>query len=403
MIRRVDGERFRVICTRAEANPDQIHELDVADILFGAEAADHHIGPRLSRKVNAIIDQSLNKIGYATPTAAHGFALFFPGYSSTMGAMKCRALAQDIAALLQGTAPSPTKEHDRNKAIVSRSDASLSRQSVPQRPRLPQALADAVAGPLAAESEGSDVDLPPGYRTHSVPLWLAKKRSVVGAVIEPVRVDAGPRGGASAGIIDGLDLPLLAQAARQIDAATHLGRSSLTVVPVHWDCLDQPRLRSRYLEFCASLPETSRRLLVLELIGMPEDLMTARIEERINQLRRVCRSVICRVRIARRDFTQFNNLPIYAVGISLDDLPHYERGIIPAFDMFMDAVEANNHRGYVLGLASKSMLIAVQAAGVEFAAGPIIPESDTTPLGIRDFQIAELYGATAIETLETEK
>ncbi len=136
-------------------------------------------------------------------------------------------------------------------------------------------------------------------------------------------------------------------------------------------------------------------MLVLELAGIPEDLMSARAEERINQLRPFCRAVIARVRIARRDFSQLKKLPLFAVGIDLGELPDYERGIIPSFDAFMDALEPLKLHTYAYGLNTKSLLIAVQAAGVDYVSGRVIPDSEEAPLGIREFTISDLYEAAA--------
>ena len=404
-VRRISGAHFNTICAKAEAHPDQIHKLDIAEALFGPGSAVPYIGPRLWQRIDDVIDRALIKIGYATIVPPHQLLLYFPGYSSAMGEMKTHVIAQDISAIAQSPArpeeePLPRPAGATAKATAAPPAAAqpkLTRKQAKEGDPFVQAMADGVTAGPAGEPAMSDLDFPSGYRTRTFPMWLAKKRAVAGAMIEAIRTDVGPRGDASLGPDHNFDLPLLAEAARQLDARVSAGKSSLLIVPVHWDYLDQPRLRARYFDFCAKLPEALRRFLVLELTGIPELLMSARVEERINQLRRLCRSVVCRVRIARRDLSQFSKMPIYAVGISLDELPHYERGIIPALDTFMDAAEAVNLRVYVHGLASKSLLIATQAAGVEFVSGPIIPEADAAPLGIRDFQIAELYGAPAID------
>jgi hypothetical protein len=402
-IRRVDAERFRAICAKAQARAEQIHDLNVAEALFGRGDDNQKIGPRMWRRVEQIVDQSLAKVGYATLEPPGRLHFFFPGYSAAMGDMKCRAIAQDVAALTAGQPDETDAAADNSPADngPGRPAASASRREAIERARLNRAVADRAAARNADTGGPSPLAFPAGYGARTHPMWLAKKRAVAGAVIKAIRHDERAEANVEAPE-QGLDLPLLARAARQIDALRSTGKSSLMIAPVAWEYLDQPRSRQRYIEFCANLPEAARHLLVLELVGMPEEMMSARVSERVNQLRRVCRSVICRVRIARRDFSQFDKVPIYAVGISLDELPHYERGIIPAFDAFMDAAEAQNLKVYVNGISSKSMLVAAQAAGVEFVSGPIIPEVDATPLGIRDFQISDLYGAPPIDDTDAE-
>ncbi|HEY1720013.1 MAG TPA: hypothetical protein VGG27_02120 [Magnetospirillaceae bacterium] len=227
----------------------------------------------------------------------------------------------------------------------------------------------------------------------TVPSWLAKKRVVGGFVVEPIVGvgESAQRYFPSAERNEGFDLPVLSYAAGRAEALIRAKKLMLVFVPVYWACLDQARTRARYLQFLSTLSESARRLFVFELAGIPEDLMVTRIEERISQLRPYCRSIVCRTRIARRDFSVFGKLQVHAVGIDLGELPTFERGIIPAFDTFMDAVAPTKRNTYVHGLTSKSLLVAVQAAGVDFVAGTIIPQSDDAPQDIRGFEIADLY------------
>ncbi len=250
---------------------------------------------------------------------------------------------------------------------------------------------DQSARPSADASESPDLLFSPGFSVRTVPSWLAKKKVVGGFVIEPIE-GGGPNAARhfpNEGSVDGFDLPVLHYAAQRAGALVATQKPMLVFVPIYWNYLDQARLRTPYLSYLSTISEASRRLLVFELAGIPEDLMPTRIEDRIRQLRPYCRSIVCRTRIARRDLSVFGKLPIHAIGIDLGELPPYERGIIPALDDFLDQAEKTQRHTYIHGLTSKSMLIAVQSAGVDFVAGSIIPEAESS--AIHPFEIADLY------------
>jgi hypothetical protein len=246
--------------------------------------------------------------------------------------------------------------------------------------------------PPALEPElTAGLQFPSGFSARTTPSWLAKKKVVGGFVVEPIE-GGGPNAArhfAGHDQTDGYDLPVLNFAVQRAEALIQAKKTMLLFVPIYWACLDHARLRLHYLHHLSTLSEDVRHLLVFELAGAPEDLMPARFEERLNQLRPYCRSIIFRSRIGRRDLAAVAKLPIHAIGIDLGELPPVEHAIIPALDNFVAQVEKAKRHTYVHGLSSKSLLMAAQSAGVDFVAGPIIPSAGDSNL--HSFEIADLY------------
>jgi hypothetical protein len=402
--RLVAWDQFEALCKKGKVRTDQIQILDVGEALFGTPEPEHPLSRRIWREVDAILEENLAKGGYSTRYSKNRVLLYFPGYSKSMGDMKRKSIADEIARVgyslkdKVGTDEDGAAPPAKGPAQVHKISRDLVDDDNPERIHATLAYAALLASRSADLPDPAEIELPAAHDIRPRPMWSAKKRAVVGSVLEAAHKTGNEWDRyfpATTSEPDALDLPVLARAMRQIEQLVLEGKSSLVVVPVYWPSLDRARFRDRYLAFCSRLPGGARRSLVLELAGIPEDMLTARAEERIVQLRPYCRAVIARVRLGRRDFTQFKKLPLHAVGVDMGELPDYERGIIPGFDAFMDAVEPLKLHSYAHGLNTKSLLMAVQAAGVDYVSGSVIPESGEAPLGIRDFTIADLYDTSA--------
>ena len=398
--RLVDWDQFHALCAEAKVRTDQIQILDVGEALFGTPEPRRPLNRRLWREVDRLLEQNLSKAGYGTRYSRNRVLLFFPDFSRVKADLMRKSISAEIASIRRSLIEQG-RDEDFPTMVPDTDPFHTNSSSSNDIEDLKIARRDCTDAKLAASNPSYTPDpgelvFPAGCGLRAAPLWSAKKRSIGGYVLEPIRKTGAEWDRyfpTSTTEPDALDLPVLARAIGRIQALIAAGKSSLVVVPVYWPSLDRAQGRDRYLAFCGRLPGGLRRSLVFELAGLPEDLLSARAEERIVQLRPYCRAVIARVRLGRRDLNQFKKLSLHAIGVDMGELPDYERGIIPGFDAFMDTVEGLKFHTYAHGLNTKSMLVAVQAAGVDYVAGRVIPDSGEAPLGIRDFSIADLYGA----------
>ena len=144
----------------------------------------------------------------------------------------------------------------------------------------------------------------------------------------------------------------------------------------------------------SDVPEAARRLLVLQLIGVPEDLFSARIEERIRQLLPFCRSIVCQVRLGCEDLLQLKGLPLHAVGVDVGEGLPVDSDLMADMEKFISAAAPLGRRTFVHGVTKKSLVVAAIGAGFDYIAGQAIPEPDGDQPGVSQFSVADLYTRT---------
>jgi hypothetical protein len=388
--RRITPEQFQMVLARAKAKPDHVQVIDASELILGKSDPKAHLSRRAWRVIDEIVDEFLGASGYCARQPDNKILLFFPGLSISLAKLKRNAIAADIersagvierenqagdsdagglpATTLAADAPSPKQlaEDAREIAQLNRAFASLASASV-------------IAGPTT---------LPEGIRFQIVPVWRAGNQTLVG---HSIMTSAE---GDSAGIPQNLlDMACLIKAQTDVQDALAAKSPYLVLGRVHWQTLERVTFRTRYLELAASLPEEARRYLVLALYDVPDDLLTARIEERLRELGRFCRSVSCRVDLGRRDFEQLKGQNLHPIGAELpaDDLQLPESQIMASMNGFLDALAGLQTKTFIDGLQTKSLVIAALAAGFDYLSGSAIADSQTGAQGVRAFSIADLY------------
>ena len=385
--RRVDWDTFRNRCVAAKAQQKNLHILDVSEALFGTPEPSHHLSQRTWNAVNRVVDEFLISGGYCTRYLDNRLIFLFPTLSRSLGEMKCKAIANEIRRILVGS--------DAEKSEMAARQAPPDAEEALARARTRQALSS--LGPLRS---GGDLDegdgtMPEGFDARFVPLWRASNRTLVGQVAQTVEVLPDGRSERyrrpwTAGT-EPLDLPLIARGVERVQQLSHAGNSILVNIPVRWHKLDQKSYREKLLTLCGRLPPDDRRFLVLTLTDVPGDLMTARIEDRIRQLRPFCRAVSCSVAIGQRNFIQFQSRIVSAVGFDLGDDVIAERDAMAEMDRFMDAVEPLKMLTFVHGLSTTSLLVAALAAGFDYLSGEAIREGKEQLRGVRSFSVPDIF------------
>lgn len=408
VVRRLSIEDFRIQCLRTQARNDQIHILDVSEALFGEPDPKQHLTRRVWKSVYRTIDQHLASGGYYVRCPNNQILLLFPAYSKLLGELKRKAIAEDISRSVIRLAVHPDEEEENAaedgdpgfdiEAGAENADITKIRLRL-ERERVELNLAFKAMGEVEkAERLGpSALEMPEGFSARGVPLWFAKNRIVGSEVLEPMRKDEAWSRYFSIyrHESDPLNLPMLSVAIKSIQRKLSAERPSVVTVPVNWSFLDRTRLRTHYLEICSHLPEAARRLLVLQLIGVPEDLFTARIDERIRQLIPFCRSVVCQVRLGRDDLLQLKGLPLHSVGIDVGEGLPVDSDLMADMEKFMNAAAPLGRRTFIHGVTKKSLVVAAIGAGFDYIAGLAIPEPGADRPGVSQFSVADLYVRTA--------
>jgi hypothetical protein len=141
----------------------------------------------------------------------------------------------------------------------------------------------------------------------------------------------------------------------------------------------------------SKLSEAARRFLVFSLSDVPEDLLTARIEDRMREMRPYCRTMTFRTEIDRVDFQQIRGVDFHAVGTELRTPGLPESETMAAMNTFMKNLAPLAAKSFIDGLATKSLVVAAIAAGFSYLSGSAIDAVPGASGGVRAFSIADLY------------
>jgi len=161
--------------------------------------------------------------------------------------------------------------------------------------------------------------------------------------------------------------------------------------PVHFETLASRNYRNLFIEFCRDIPEEVRKLLILELDGLPEGVPNSRVLEIISVLRPFCRVVNVRVAPEFKRFEVFSGSQIGGVGFSLSGLPLRDSQRISMMDRFVGDATRVGLRCYVHGLNTRAQALAAATAGFEWVNGAAVGEPSNDLGQMRRFQIADLY------------
>jgi hypothetical protein len=396
--RRVSWEKFQAICRKAQAKPEHVQTIDVSEMIFGVSDPNARVSRRAWLIVEDIVDDFLEGGGYCTRYPGNLLLFIFPGLSISLAQMKRKAIAGEIERAVAGLGRRGEPDEgpaDDARTAGAPTPKAASGETADQSPeevaRLNMAFA-AMAGAMRSSGVSEDeLTLPQGISVGTTPVWRAGNQTLVGHTIRALPTEpATERDLIDELFASTLDLPVLAHAQGHLLQHVDSQNPHLVIVPVSWHTLERPATRTKYLELAARLPEEMRRYLVISLRDIPDDLMVSRVEDRIFELRRLCRTLMCRAHVERRDFEQFHGLQFHAIGVTLASGDGEERDIIAAMDGFLDAISPLATKSFADGLNSKSLVIAALAAGFDYLSGAAIVDRGAA-VGVRSFSIPDLY------------
>ncbi|HEY1722970.1 MAG TPA: hypothetical protein VGG27_17140 [Magnetospirillaceae bacterium] len=387
--RQVGWEELQSIVRRAKARPEQIQTIDISELVLGRSDPTAYLSKRAWRLVDEVVNDFLGAGGYWAKQAGNQILLFFPGLSASLARLKRKAIVAEIEAsigvvMLPAEGIQSPDDAEGGAPVLSKKKRPQvgTEESVEEIAHLNRAFAALASPSAAAEPE----EHPSAVIMQKTPVWRAGSQTLVGYTLS-VRVAPG----AIHIPIDLLDLTCLARAHAETEDGVSAQSPHLVVARLHWHTLERAASRSRYQELASKLPEAARRFLVLSLCDVPEDLLTARIEDRMRELRPYCRSMTFRTEIDRADFQQVKGLDLHAVGVELRSPGGGESDMMLAMNTFMKRLAPFQTKAFIDGLTTKSLVVAAIAAGFDYLSGPAIVEAPGTTQGVKAFSIADLY------------
>jgi hypothetical protein len=318
------------------------------------------------------------------------------GPASADGSYSVREMTVDEDFLSRVAAASPLEAAEQGEEASAPAAAEARDATKPDGGRR-----DAPRSPATAPPEQL-ANLRVSYR----PIW-DRARNVVSTYLCAGRLLAadGGEAGRDGGAVTGG-----APAARgQLDELTlmraldHLGdllrekRVALIVVPLHFETVGTSARRQRIVQLLADrVADAERKLLVIEVEGVPAGAPQARLMDIVAPLRHRCRAIMLHVPIDTIDFTSFKACGARAVGVDIARHGESELVIMQQMNRFARlAREKAGLQSCLLGANSTSLAAAALGAGFDYIGGDAVARPVDHPDGLVEFSAANLFIGSA--------
>lgn len=206
-------------------------------------------------------------------------------------------------------------------------------------------------------------------------------------------VDAGVVVGNDAAYIHQLDEAVRGQVLQDLDALLRDNCTLLLSLPVHFETLGGVARRRQYAEVLSKrLDDRGRKLLLIEIQGVPQGVPQTRLVELLAPLRPHCRAIMLQLRLDTVDFGNVKGCGALAVGCDITGHPGPEFMLMQQMNRFARAAEDKTGLpSYVHGASSLSLVTAALGAGFAYIDGDAVAKLIDHPRGLVDFRLADLY------------
>jgi hypothetical protein len=355
--------------------------------------------PKMAERVNAIatkmIERRLTKADVYFPFGTLNFLIVFSRLSEAAARLKCAAIAAEIEKALLGEASSgrvlrvqtAVKQVDGELALVELEtiDDLVARvfRGSGAEPREKRATG-------AAPSSGPEL-LDPAVQLVYRPVWDVRKDAVSAFLCHHESAAAiGDRQNPFLTNVEELDRCILGRAVNDMRGMTLTRRRFLLIIPVHFETL--ARRRVAYVKQCQTLPDIQEKLVIFELLGVPDGVPQSRLLEITGIVKPFARAIMMQVPLTRTSFFEASDTGLFAVGTYIGLQNGTEPQVMAAMDRFAAAANKAGLRTYAHALPSLSLASAAIGAGFDYIDADVISPAMTVPGEVRRFGIRDLYG-----------
>ncbi|CAO3438650.1 hypothetical protein [Azospirillum doebereinerae] len=149
-------------------------------------------------------------------------------------------------------------------------------------------------------------------------------------------------------------------------------------IPVHFETLANTKRRREYWQLCRMTPKYLVPFIAFELTGLPPGVPFGRLNEIVNILRPVCRTIIAQGRSEMVDFHIYAQSGIKAVGLEI--CTHADGAKVKQdIERFSALCRKAGVFPYADGVRTAWMLEMAEKAAFKYLAGPVIGKADSVP------------------------
>ena len=189
-----------------------------------------------------------------------------------------------------------------------------------------------------------------------------------------------------------IDIAMMEQVAAEMLLLRRIKSQVLLCLPVHFETVASPTARRHYLKkLSRSFDGEQLRLLVIEVVGVPDGVLNSRLMEISGALRPHCRVAIICVSWNITGIDAFAGTGFHAVGCSVLRSKLTELGIIQHISRLARAAEKHGLQSYVRGLHRRSLLSAALGANATYLEGDNVGGIVEHIAAIQNFSLLDIY------------
>jgi hypothetical protein len=195
-----------------------------------------------------------------------------------------------------------------------------------------------------------------------------------------------------AGALARLDDAVQGHVLDDLDQLIKSDRRVLLSLPVHFEAFGITAWRRRYLaELGRRLTADARKLLLIELTGVPHGVLRSRLTDLVGPLKPLCRAVTLRLPIGITDASQITGCGAAAINCDLDAQPAAEIVQMQQLNHFKRIAERAEMPAFAYGAHTLSLVAAAVGAGFQYVSGDAVAALVDDPGQIANFSLATLY------------
>ncbi len=258
------------------------------------------------------------------------------------------------------------------------------------------------ADPLSSDSESTVTSSLESTRIHFVyrPMWDVRREVLSTYFCRPVRLDSSsqgtidddlPMGRTVAEVVD-LDILTLQKVIGDLKALVEKNRRVLVGLPMRFRTLGAPLAqRTKLVEVLHTIPDELRRLLIVEIVDVPDGTPGTRLVDIVETIKPFTRAVYLQTNLGLRNFSRLGEMRIFAVGLDTHSLEMDEDDCIEVLQEFAEAANALGLRTYIHGLRSLSLTAAAVCAGFDYVGGDTVASIIDAPEEMYKYRFEDLF------------
>ena len=380
----------------------KVHILDLQAIHERIRKQSLRVADSIDVIVQQAIERHLTEADFYSPFKDN-YLIAFGELSKEEAQLKCGLIAEEISRWLFGKEPP-------DNAVVKTVVARVYRDTDPKALQGIEAVSLAlehaeVSAELEAEyyrtSKTSGLsNLPRNLQFFYRPMWHVRRKVVStfvctaawsrssGRLLVGEQVLRDPSDPAA---IAELDLKTLCKVIDDLDEAKKLEQRRVVALRVHYSTLNDRNTLQDYLEIWRQVPQDFRRIIVVELVGLPKGVLNSRMLEISLYLKPMTRARIACLSLDDPDFSAVSDIGLFAVGTNLRNHAGTELEIIEQVERFSEKANKKGFRTYIHGLHTLSLTTAAICAGFDYIDGDGITSLVDAPKQMYPLDAQNLY------------